>query len=373
MKQQSSATSSPSNSDGYASEYVIVQGLQTTMPPSRSKPPRRPGCFPVTFTVLLVHPNPNRKVSHYDLVRYKTSYELWVNCDDFSCFESGVAAVNRLVDLMNVPFPLQDVQLFWKTNVGFELPVMNWNCMLLLLALLLRDVKNLVRKQEDDNSDERYPYVKLQISKFVKLSKEGLEAARRAAQSGRANGEWVERTLRRPQREMEWRMVVLQSQAIERVKLEGGGQGEEESCGICLIDMCVGSEERGLIKRSELDEPPVVILVQAPSGIDGGELREMAPSAPDHDVDGPVDGAGVVRGFVVDALVLVDRAGAFVVVDMAVESHVNFVLLPQPLQMLPPHGLLERPFSGVPVVRGVTKHAVGGEDEPWSLVAVGRR
>lgn len=242
MKQQSSATSPPSNSDGYASEYVIVQGLQTTMPPSRSKPPRRPGCFPVTFTVLLVHPNPNRKVSHYDLVRYKTSYELWVNCDDFSCFESGVAAVNWLVDLMNVPFPLQDVQLFWKTNVGFELPVVNWNCMLLLLALLLRDVKNLVRKQEDDNSDERYPYVKLQISKFVKLSKEGLEAARRAAQSGRANGEWVERTLRRPQREMEWRMVVLQSQAIERVKLEGGGQGEEESCGICLIDMCVGSE-----------------------------------------------------------------------------------------------------------------------------------
>lgn len=249
MKQQTSATTLPPCTSGdYASEYIIVEGLQTTMPPSRFKPQRRPGCFPLIFTVLFVHPSPNRKPSFYKLVRYKTQYEFWVNCDDFSGPDSGVAAVSRLVDLMNVPFPLHDVQLFWKTNdgnnIGCEVPVANWGCMLFLLFQFLRRVKDFVRNQEDENSDERYPFVKLQISKFLKLSREELEAARRTHARGRVNGEWYERSFRRPQTEMEWRMAVLQTEAIKRVKLEGGGGGgdEEESCGICLTDMSVGSE-----------------------------------------------------------------------------------------------------------------------------------
>nr|GMD00746.1 E3 ubiquitin-protein like [Ipomoea batatas] len=224
MKPQTSETSS---------EYVIVETWQITRPPSRIKPPRRAGCFPVVFTVLIVHPCPNVP----NLVRYKTKYEFWLNCDDFSRPETAAAAVNRLVDLMNVPFPLHDVHLFWKEHAGAnksgagELPVADWNSMVARLSLLLRQVNDLVRKQEEDNGDEEYPFVKLQISKFVRLPKEELETAAREAARGGVNGAWNMKSLWRPQMEMEWRMA------------EQGGGGEGDNCGICWENMSVGSSE----------------------------------------------------------------------------------------------------------------------------------
>ncbi|BAT06395.1 Os08g0530801, partial [Oryza sativa Japonica Group] len=140
-----------------------------------------------------------------------------------------------------------------------------------------------------------------------------------------------------------------------------------------IAALLVLEQQRRVVERGELDEPEVPVPENAPLGDRRGVVREVAPAAAGDDEDGAVHGAGVAAPLAGDALALVHRARPLVVVDVAEEGDVDAVALPQPLQALPPFGLLEGALVGVPPVGGVAQHAVRREDEPRLVLPVHRR
>ena len=156
-------------------------------------------------------------------------------------------------------------------------------------------------------------------------------------------------------------------------------------------------EKGRVVERCELYEAVVHLPVDAPSRNLGGEVAQVAATAPDHDVDGAGHGARVVgllraRAFFLQILALacihleetelcaggigatylIDRACPLVVVDMAVERHVHPVLLPELLEAMPGSWLGERPVYAIEETRRVPKDAMSDEYQPWLLLPVDR-
>ncbi|KAF4377854.1 hypothetical protein G4B88_031520 [Cannabis sativa] len=73
-----------------------------------------------------------------------------------------------------------------------------------------------------------------------------------------------------------------------------------------------------------------------------------------------------------DYMDLVDGTCPFIVMDMAIESNVNFVFLPKFLQTFSSHGLFERALLTVPVVGGIPEYAMSSKDQPWLFLSIYR-
>ncbi|CAH9070196.1 unnamed protein product [Cuscuta epithymum] len=222
--------------------YVIVEGVHIHMPnPAAGNiqpppPPQHDGQrrFPVLLTVRSINPWANPRFSSHDILRYKTEHKFLLSQND-----CDIATVNRMVDLMNVPYDLNGINLFWKlavgTIVGSERPVADWDDMVVL-------IREFLENAADGDDFGGAHHTSLLISKYEKLPEDEMKALAERVKREEATGEWTERVFRLPQRMMEFRMSVLQGKVIERVTVAGGGDdGGAERCGICLVDLGVGS------------------------------------------------------------------------------------------------------------------------------------
>ncbi|CAH9123513.1 unnamed protein product [Cuscuta epithymum] len=223
------------------SNYIVVEAVHINMLNSAAgniqpPPPHHDGQrrFPLLLTVLSVNPSLCPKLSFRNILRYKTEHKFSLDRSDCE-----IATINRLVDLMNVPYNLNGIPLFWKpvvgNNLGSEWPVVDWDEMVVLIREFLENAAD----SEDFGGGH---HTSLQISRCEKLSEDEMKAMAERRRREAATGEWTERVWRQPQRMMEFRMSVLLGKVIERVTVAGGGDdGGAENCGICLMDLGVGS------------------------------------------------------------------------------------------------------------------------------------
>ena len=165
-------------------------------------------------------------------------------------------------------------------------------------------------------------------------------------------------------------LALVTSQHVHELPVDGELIGNETCVAMDKLHQQVLVVLRGQLQVPVFER---LVLDEAPCGVHRAIPFGSSPARTDHDVDRAIKLTRVMVFLVAHAAVLVNCARALIIVHVAVDREINFILLPKGLQILTCHRLSKGAQGLVINCGGVSQDSVSKEDQPWLLLPVGAR